>query len=153
MLAYSQENATYRNEFGIIECMTPKEEVKEYYMDYLFYGNVTTSRQMNTTTISLRIDCESDEPLALYSLSPNTSHRLAYNSLPTERRADHIAVQFDVQDDQLFLFTIAGQSNESDIPFEVTYAVYNGEVIHLPENDLVHLVGATYIFPDGARKI
>jgi hypothetical protein len=40
-------------------------------------------------------------------------------------------------DDQLFLFVISGQSNEIDIPFEVTYAVYNGEVISLLANDII----------------
>ncbi len=39
------------------------------------------------------------------------------------------------------------------MPFEVTYVVCNGEVIHLPENNLVYLVGTTYIYSDGGRKI
>jgi hypothetical protein len=56
-------------------------------------------------------------------------------------------------DDQLFLFLISGQSNEIDIPFEVTYAVYNGEVISLPANDIIQLEGAMYLFPDGERKL
>jgi hypothetical protein len=122
-------------------------------MDYLFYGEVTTSKKANITTVSLRIDCESDENLDLYALSPDASYQLTYSLLPTERHDDHVAIQFDVQNDQLFLFIIAGQSNESNIPFEVTYAVYNGEVIHLPENEVVNLSGVTYVFSDGLRKI
>jgi hypothetical protein len=122
-------------------------------MDYLFYGNVTTSRQANITTVFLRINCESDETLDLHEFSPDASRRLTYRLLPAERSTDHISTQFDVRDDQLFLFIIAGQSNETDIPFEVTYAVYNGEIIHLPENDVIFLEGVTYIFPDGTRKV
>jgi hypothetical protein len=122
-------------------------------LDYLFYGNVTTSKETNTTTILLRINCELDETLALYELSPDANQQLAYSSLPIERHADHITAQFNVQNDQLFLFIIAGQSNESVIPFEVTYAVYNGEVIALPENNVVHLLGTTYVFPDRERKV
>ena len=122
-------------------------------MDYLFYGKVTTSRQENVTTVLLRIDCEPDETLDLYEFSPDTSHQLVYKALPVERHIDHLTSQFDVRNDQLFLFIIAGQSNESDIPFEITYAVYNGEVIHLSENEVIDLVGTTYVFPDGERKI
>lgn len=89
----------------------------------------------------------------LYTLSADTSHQLVYSILPTEHHIDYISAQFGVPNEQLFLFIIAGQSNESDIPFEVTYAVYNSEVIPLPGNDLVYLAGTTYIFPDGERKI
>jgi hypothetical protein len=122
-------------------------------MDYLFYGSVTTTKKTNTTTVSLNIRCEPNETLNLYELSPDSSQHLAYKQVLVERDIDNLTATFDVQDDQLFLFTIAGQSNEIDIPFEVTYAVYNGEVIFLPENNIVHLEGATYIFPDGERKI
>lgn len=121
-------------------------------MDYLFYGTITISRKTNATTISLTIRCESDEALHLYELSPDVSRHLAYKELLAERHADRFAATFDVQDNQLFLFAISGQSNESDIPFEVTYTVYNGEVIPLSENNVVQLEGSTYIFPDGARK-
>jgi hypothetical protein len=51
----------------------------------------------------------------------------------------------NVQEGQLSLFVIAGQSNEIDIPFEFTYAVYNGEVVFLPENGVVQLEGAISI--------
>ncbi len=122
-------------------------------MDYLFCGDVTTSRQENITTVLLRINCESNETLNIYALSPDTSNRLMYRLLPIDRHASHIAVQLQVQDNQLFLFIVAGQSNEIDTPFEVTYVVYNGEVIHLPENDIVYLAGTTYVYPDGERKI
>jgi hypothetical protein len=121
-------------------------------MDYLFYGNVTVSRQENTTVVSLSINCEPDETLSIYTLSSGDSHRLAYNPLLIDRHADHIVAQFQVQDSQMSLFIVAGQSNESDFPFEVSYAVYNGEIIHLPENNIVYLAGATYIFSDGERK-
>ena len=122
-------------------------------MDYLFYGNVTISRKTDETTVSLNIHCEPDETLHLYELAPNDSHRLAYRQVPTQRHPDGVAAIFDVQNNQLFLFTISGQSNESDIPFEVTYAVYNGEVIPLPENNVIQLEGSTYVFADGERKM
>ncbi len=122
-------------------------------MDYMFYGKVTAFKRTNTTTVSLQINCEPDETLDLYELSPDASQRLVYSSLLSERHADHVTAQFEVLNDRLFLFIIAGQSNDGPFPFEVTYAVYNGEVIPLPENNIVYLAGATYVCPDGRREI
>lgn len=116
-------------------------------MDYLFYGSVTISKRMNTTIINLSIYCEYDEIINLYELSPNENQCLAYKEIATERGTDGLVTTFDVQDNQLFLFIIAGQSNEVNIPFEVTYAIYNAEVIALPENNTVHLEGTTHVFP------
>jgi len=39
----------------------------------------------------------------------------------------------------LFPFITSRQSNDSNKPFEVICAVYNGEVIHLPKNSMVYL--------------
>jgi hypothetical protein len=122
-------------------------------MDYLFYGKVTTSRRGESTTISLNIRCEQDEVLILHELSSRVSRQLIYEPIPIKRDAESITAIFDVQDNQLFLFTISGQSNEIDIPFEVTYVVYNGEVISLPENNVIQLDGSIYLFHNGERKM
>jgi len=89
----------------------------------------------------------------LFALQPNSAQQLAYHQIPAQRLEDHFISQFDVPNHHLFLFLVAGYSHESDVPFEVTYAVYNGEVINLPENDLMYLVGTTVIFSDGTRKM
>jgi hypothetical protein len=117
-------------------------------MDYAFYGAVTISQETNKTTVSLRITCEPDETIELYSLSPSVFRRLTYKKLSSERQGDHLTTQFDAPSDMLILLILRGKSNESSNPFEVAYAVYNGEVISLPQNDLVSLAGTTYIFID-----
>lgn len=114
-------------------------------MDYLFYGSVTTTRQTSTTVVSLHIYCEPNETIRLYELSPDASHHLTYKPVRVERGIDGLIATLSVQEGQLSLFVIAGQSNEIDIPFEATYAVYNGEVVSLPENNVVQLEGATSI--------
>jgi hypothetical protein len=121
-------------------------------MDYLFYGEVIATSGTDTTTISLKISCEPDEIIRLYEFSSDMTHHLVYKQLPVERLADGVSAVFEVQNDQLFLLVISGQSNEIDIPFEATYAVYHGEVIALPENNVLRLTGSTYVSLDGKRK-
>ncbi len=106
-------------------------------MDYLFYGEAQISREENTTIVLIRIDCEPDEDLRLYALNPVEGQNLVYAALSVERDESHLTTSFKSPNNQVFLFTIAGQSNETAFPFEVTYAVYGGEVIHLSENDVV----------------
>src|SRR5947209_6813303 len=101
MLAYlSGRVVIYQNKIGFTRGISQQQQKnsRRIIMDYLFYGSVTISRQANTATVSLRINCEADETLNLYTLSPNVSRQLVYNSLPIERFADHIIAQFDVED-------------------------------------------------------
>jgi hypothetical protein len=56
---------------------------------------------------------------------------------------------------------VYAHGHENEVPVEVAYTVYNGEVIALPENSVslmgmtgaMHLIGTTVIFPDGMRKL
>jgi hypothetical protein len=122
-------------------------------MDYLFYGNIDITRKDSITTIVLNISCEPDEVIQPYELSSNSSHHLVYKPIEVKRVSQGISAVFETQTDRLFLFIVSGQSNEIDIPFEATYAVYNGEVIALPENNVLRISGSTYIFRDGERKV
>jgi hypothetical protein len=131
------------------------------FMDYLFYGNVTVTRNVGLTMVSLDIECEPGEFLALYVWQPNDAHQLAYQQWPCRRLEEHFTAQFDVSDDQMFLFTMYAHGHENDVPVEVAYTVYNGDVIELPENSVslmgmtgaMYLIGTTIIFPDGMRKL
>jgi hypothetical protein len=129
-------------------------------MDYLFYGNVTVTRQPGMATIALDIECEPGEFLALYAWQPNDARQLAYQHWPSRRLEDHFLAQFDVPDDQMFLFTVYAHGHENEEPVEVAYVVYNGEVLVLPENSIsprgmtgaLYVVGTIITFPDGTRK-
>jgi hypothetical protein len=120
--------------------------------DYLLYGEVHTVRQEaeRAILVTLRIECEADDILTVAALQPTTSvlpRRLTYMELPVSRHEGHITVEFAVHEDTLCLVEIAGKSTEGPFPFAVTYAIYNQEVIHLSENDIVELKGSTYVCP------
>lgn len=129
-------------------------------MDYLFYGHVTVTRQAGVATITLDIECEPGEFVTLYAWQPNEAQQLAYRPWPSRRLEDHFLVQFEVPDDQMFLFTVYAHGHENEVPIEVAYVVYNGEIIALPENSVslqgmtgaLYIIGTTVTFPDGTRK-
>ena len=112
-------------------------------------------------TISLNIECEPGEFLALYAWQPNNARQLAYQQWPSKRFEDRFTAQFEVLDDQLLLFTVYALGHENEVPIEVAYAIYNGEGIVVPENSTsligmtgaMYLIGTTVTFPDGMRKL
>jgi hypothetical protein len=119
-------------------------------MDYLFYGDVQVSKEdpsAEVSTISLSINCDPDERIAVYGLYPTGGNGvLRDQSMQVSRTADHAESIFTVNDDMPFIFMIEAKSNKSPISCRVSYIVARGEVIALPDNEVVKLDGAIFVF-------
>lgn len=119
-------------------------------MDYLFYGGVKVSKKdplAIVSTVSLSINCDPDERIAVYGLYPEGGGgALRYQDIDVIRTADHAESVFTVNDDIPFIFMIEAKSNESQIPCLVSYVAARGEVIALPDNEVMKLDGAIFVF-------